>query len=509
METVKERKKEEKWFLTHHLKSNLKSRSIKGGVNTVGAQGVSFILNTASTFILARLLAPEDFGLVAMVTAVTGFVTIFKDMGLSAAVIQKENLEQLQVSAVFWINVVISLGLALLISLIGPLLVSFYNEDRLFLITVVFGTAIFISSFSLQHNALMKRQMQFKTLSYIQIVSATASLFCSLLVVWIGLGYWAIVASTVLPTLFSTAILWFVCDWRPSMPQKTKGVGAFLKFGAGVTGFDLINYFSRNMDNVLIGKFIGSGPLGLYTKAYQLLLLPITRLRDPLNAVAIPGLSTLQNEKEKFRAYYRKYVFTLSFFSMPLVMFLAVFSEELILIVLGPQWTEASIVFQLLAISSFIQPVASTRGVVLISTGQTKKYFMWGIINSVFVIIGFAIGIKYGLEGIALSYALVNYVILIPSLYFCFSKSPVKVSMFFKETSFPIAFSFFSGFCMLASKQYLEFLSPFLLLPVGFIFGLITYLAPWYISRNSRNKLEHLTEIRNMLFGKISKKFNL
>ena len=263
------------------------------------------------------------------------------------------------------------------------------------------------------------------------------------------------------------------------------------------------------MDNILIGKFIGSGPLGLYTKAYQLLMLPITRLRDPLNAVAIPGLSTLQNEKEKFRAYYRKYVFTLSFFSMPLVMFLAVYSEELFIVVLGPQWTEASVIFQILAVSSFIQPVASTRGVVMISTAQTKKYFMWGIFNSVFVIIGFAFGIQYGLEGIAISYAIVNYVILIPSLYFCFSKSPVKVSMFFKEIFFPIVFSFFSGFCMLASKQYLGFLSPFLLLPLGFILGLITYLAPWYINHDSRNKLDYLSEIRNMLFGKISKKFNL
>lgn len=497
--------KNDKWFSTNHLKDDLKSRSVSGGFSTVSGQLISFGMSTLSLIVMARLLSPEDFGLVAMVTAITGFATIFQNLGLSAAVIQKEEIKQSQVSSVFWINVLISLGIAFIIAISAPFLVKFYNEVRLLNITVTLAFGILIASLSLQHNALMKRQMKFKALSLVQIGSTALSLVVGIAMALYGFGYWAIVAQTILVPVLSTIALWFICDWRPGIYIRIGEAKSFLKFGAGITGFDLINYFSRNADSILIGKFLGSGPLGLYSKAYQLLMLPITQLRNPLNAVAFPALSTLQNEKYKYQSFYKRYLFTLAFFSMPLVMYLGIFSEELILIVLGDQWVEAAYIFTLLAISGFIQPVASTRGLVMITGGDTKRYFIFGFANAVFVILGFYIGINWGIEGIAISYAIVNYAFLLPSLFYCFKNTPVSVLDFLSEIFYPLVFSLVSGGTMMVLKYFYDDLPNLILFAIGLFLGGGIYMLCWYSSNASRSKLNQIFEIISLLTKKLKK----
>lgn len=494
--------KNNKWFETNHLSGDLKSHSISGGFNTILAQLVSFIINISSTIVLARLLTPEDYGLVAMVTAVTGFVSIFKDMGLSAAIIQKKELNQNQVSSVFWINCLVSLGIAIIVAFTSSLLVNFYNEQRLFNITLVFALSIFLTGLSLQHNALMKRQMKFKTLSKINIISSVTSLITGIILAWKGFGYWAIVATTICPPLYSTIALWIACDWRPHLEFKTKNTKSILSFGAGLTGFDLVNYFSRNMDNVLIGKFVGSNALGIYSKAYQLLLLPITQLRDPLNTVALPALSSLQSDKWKYNHFFRRYLFTLAFFSMPLVVYCAVFSEEIISVILGEKWLEASYVFKLLAIAAFIQPVASTQGLLLITTGQSRRYFVLGIMGAICNVTGFIIGVNWGMEGVAIAYALVTYTLFIPFLIFSLKDSHMTLKHFLSEISYPALFSILVGVVFIYVKPYFSHVSAFLCCALGLIFGGLLYLCFWFINKHTKEKLKNILEIGNFLLKK-------
>lgn len=484
-----------KWFDTEHLSGNLKAHSIRGGMNTIIGQVASFAMNISSTIIMARLLTPGDYGLVAMVTTVTGFITIFKDMGLSAAIIQRKQLFQDQVSAVFWINILVSLGLASIIALIAPLLVIFYDEERVFNMTIVFAASIFFSGLSLQHNALMKRQMKFKSLSKIQVLSTILSLATGIILAWQGFGYWSIVAVAVTNPIYSTIALWIVCDWRPNLTFKSKGIKSIITFGAGLTGFDFVNYFSRNLDNVLIGKFVGASALGMYSKAYQLLLLPITQLRDPLNAVALPALSSLQHEKWKYNSYFTRYLFTLAFFSMPIVAFFAIYSDEIVSIVLGSKWIGVSSIFKLLAIAAFIQPIASTQGLILITTGKSKKYFTLGIINTSVVVTGFCIGVNWGVIGVAISYSIVTYLLFIPLLYYCLKDSPVTVKQFLLQIIYPSLFSIVSGLFMFSYKYFVVDLPPLVTCGIGFFIGASVYLSLWFTSRFTRTKLEKIRDI--------------
>lgn len=473
---------------------------MKGGANTVIAQFLSFAMSMLSTSIMARLVAPESFGVVAMVTAITGFVTIFMDLGFSSAVVQNREVSQKQVSTLFWVNILIGLGISLLVAAFAPLLVTFYNEPRLLHITWAYASSIFISSLALQHNALLKRQMRFRRISSIMIVATAISIAVGIAMALANFDYWAIIGITVSFTLVNSLLTWACCDWRPSFVFDLSKVNKFIRFGSGIIGFDLVNYFSRNLDNILIGRYIGAVALGLYSKSYQLLMIPITQLRGPLNTVAMPALSALQGQKEPYNTFYRRYVFLLAFFSMPLVVYLLVFVEEVILIILGSQWIEAAYIFQLLAIAAFIQPVGGTSGVVLITMGQTKKYFILGVVNAVFTVLGYFIGINWGVTGVAISYIIVNYALFIPSLYWGFKDTPADVYSFFAEIVYPVCFSILSGIaCFFFKYVYGNIWPDLLVLSVGVTLGACVYTSLWFISKPTRKKLKKVLEIRSLI----------
>src|SRR5690606_21829193 len=341
--------------------------------------------------------------------------------------------------------------------------------------------------------------MRFKRLSAIYLSATAISVTTGIVMAFLKFDYWALIGITVAYSLSYTIMLWLCCDWRPGFYFQFERVKSIMRFGAGITGFDIVNYFSRNADNMLIGRYFGSTALGLYSKSYQLLMLPITNLRDPMNAVALPALSSLKGQRSKYREFYARYNFILAFFSMPLVIFLLVFSEEIISIILGEQWLDAARIFQLLAIPALIQPVAGTRGVVLISLGYVRRYFIWGLVNAVATVGAFLVGMSWGVDGMVIAYAVVNYILLIPSLIYCFAGSPISVSLFFREISLPLILSLFAGMVCFLFKESFPDLHPFILLATGTLIGAACYLIPWSFTRHSRNRFKQIIEVKQFI----------
>jgi len=418
-------------FDTEHLKVDLKGRSVRGGAVIMVAQGAKFFLRMGSTVVLARLLTPADYGLVAMVAVVTNFAMMFKDMGLSMATVQKAEIDHAQISTLFWINVAISLVIMIVMAALAPVVAWFYGKPELTLVTLALAGSFIFSGLTIQHQALLRRQMHFGKLAVIEIAAMFSSVIAAIISAWYGAGYWALVIMQLVMAVSNSIGVWFACDWRPGLPKRGTGVRPMLAFGGNITGFNFINYFSRNIDKLLIGKYCPTPELGYYSKAYQLLLLPINQIRGPLESVATPALSRLQNDKEGYRNYYYRLINILAFLTMPLMVFLAVCSKDIVLLVLGGQWLNMCSIFSILSIVAFIQPVASTRGIVLISMGQGRKYLIWGALNAVVVIASFLVGIKWQTKGVAISYCVANYLILLPSLWYCFKGSPLGVCKFF------------------------------------------------------------------------------
>ncbi|MBA3569654.1 MAG: lipopolysaccharide biosynthesis protein [Pyrinomonadaceae bacterium] len=410
---------------------DLKRKSLQSGTVTLGSQLSAITLGTATTAILGRILTPQDFGVVAMVLSVTVLAKLFQDIGLSSAAIQKGNLTHEQSSTLFWINVSLGTFLTLLLSCLGPVLAWFYQQPEVLWVTIALSAKFLISGFSIQQGALLKRSMRFKALGKIQIAQAFVVAVVTVAAAVAGLRYWSLVLGVLAGSVSRSVMLWSTTGWVPGRAKRGVGTRDLVRFGANVTGFELANYFSRNLDNVLIGKVWGADVLGLYSKAYALLMLPISNLRDPLNAVALPALSQLRHHKARYRGYFRRYLSLLAFASMPVVAFLFVCSDNVILILLGPRWIESSGIFSILAVSAFIQPVVASRGLVMITTGNSRRFFWFGIWNALAVSTGFAIGVPWGAKGVALAYVVVNYLTLYPSLLFCYKGTPICVRDFF------------------------------------------------------------------------------
>lgn len=244
-------------FTPRDISSNLKEKSIRGGAVTLFSRAVNFILQMGSTIILARLLVPADFGMIAMVTAVTGLASTFSSLGLSTATIQKDNINHVQVTTLFWINTGLGLLFAVIVAGLSPFVSWFYQRPQLTTITIVLSLNFIFSGMSVQHHALLNRQMRFATIAKIQILSTLIGVTVSVAAAYFGFHFWALVFNVLATSLCHLIGVWYALEWRPDFTFKFTEIRSLLGYGVNVAGFNFINYFSRNLDNVLIGRFLG------------------------------------------------------------------------------------------------------------------------------------------------------------------------------------------------------------------------------------------------------------
>ena len=424
---------------TDHLHADLKGRSVRGGVLTLTSQGTQFTLQTVSTVVLARLLTPSDFGLVAMVTAVTGLATAFADFGLSEATIQRKDIDQAQVSALFWINLAIGLGLMLITVALGPLLAWIYREPLIREITFLLSLNFLIGGLRVQPNAILKRQMRFAALAFRDIASYAIAVPLAIIMAWRGAGYWALVALPLSLNTFQMTLSWLLVRWKPSLPQRASDIRSLLAFGGNVSVSYLVTNLNRSADGALIGWYWGAGPLGFYSRAYNLLMLPVRQLSVPAGNVAVPTFSRIQNEPERFARYYLRTAGLIMWICAPLFSFLFVAAAPVIALVLGPQWGEAAPVFQILAISALGQLFLEMSIWMLVSRGLSGRLLKLLLIMSPILICSFAIGLGFGIKGVALAGTLTQCILLPWMLHYSFRNSKLTLWRLWKAVVYPLS----------------------------------------------------------------------
>jgi O-antigen/teichoic acid export membrane protein len=490
------------FFNTEHLKSDLKGRSVRGGAVTMTAQVAQFLLQTGSTVVLARLLTPHDYGLIAMVTAITAFAALFKNMGLSAATIQRAEINHHQISTLFWINVAVGFVLASILAGVAPIISWFYGEPRLTNITFVLASTFIFSGLTVQHDALLRRQMRFSAIAVIETGSMVIGIIIAIVLAWYGMRHWALVGLSVGTAICNAVLVWVFCGWRPCLPIRRAGVRSMLAFGGHITGFNIANYFSRNLDNVLIGRYFGSGVLGLYSRAYSIMMLPIDQIRVPLQSVATPALCHIQNDFVRYQKYYTKLISLIAFITMPLIVFLFVCGDQTVHLLLGNQWSGAAGIFKILAIAAFIQPVISPAGLVLVSLGQSKRYLKWGVFNSIITVASFIVGLPWGAVGVALSYAIVNYLLFFPCLWYCFRRSPMSIAAFMQAILRPMTASLCMGAAIFPAYLFLQNQSDIMVIGTCFVLGLSAYLLVWVLIPGGIQTLREFRSYGPVVFGK-------
>jgi O-antigen/teichoic acid export membrane protein len=421
-------------FSTDHLRSGLRMRAVRGAGATIFSNALSFFVQFLGTIILARLLTPVDFGLITMVTAFSLLLQNFGVNGFTEAIIQSEVIDHKMMSTLFWINAIISFILTLLFMTMAPLLAWFYKEPRLYLITIGISLSIIASGLSTLHMALLRRNMQFYISSGIEVTARVVSVSIPVFLAWQGWGYWSLVAGFVASPVTYTAGTWIFCRWRPGLPTSGTGIGPMLKFALNTYGTFSLNYFSRNIDKLLIGWRYASQSLGYYKKAFDLFALPAGQLTAPLTSVALATLSRLNNDPEKYRRYYLEAVSMIAFIGMPLSAILTLTGNDVIILILGPQWQKAGEIFCFFGAGMGIMLIYSTQGWLHLSLGRPDRWLRWGVLECILTTVSFVIGLSFGASGVAIAYTASFYVLAGPCLLYAGRPINLKLSSLISAT---------------------------------------------------------------------------
>jgi O-antigen/teichoic acid export membrane protein len=406
------------YFSTEHLRPDLRGRALRGTSVTVVGQACTYGIATIGTIIPARLLTPQDFGLVTMALYLSLLLQNFGTNGFLEATIQRESIHQKQISTLHWINVACSGVLTLLFVAAAPAIAWLYHEPLVEPVVRAIAITILLGSLGNQHQALLRRNMQFSRIAAIDVASTFISITVAILLAWRGWGYWALVARWIVCPLVAAVGAWLLCGWRPSRPARGTGVRPMLKFALNTYGNYVLLYFTKTMDKLLVGRFNGSQALGNYDRAYQLSNMLPSQLLSPLNSVAMSAFSRLSSDKTKYRHTYLNLLSILTLVSMPASALLTVIGHDLILFLLGAKWESAGRLFSVFGVSIGVMMMYYTSAWLHLSLGTPDRWLKFTIISFVLTAVLFMMGLHFGPLGIAWAYSIALYLLTGPALWY-------------------------------------------------------------------------------------------
>jgi O-antigen/teichoic acid export membrane protein len=463
---------------------DLKAKTIHGGLARICAQGASFALRIGSLMVLARLLSPKDFGLVGMVTAFTGVLTLFRDFGLSSAAVQRTTVTKEQISTLFWINVLLGALLGLVALGMAPAIAAFYHEPQLFGVMAVLAAGFLFNAAGTQHSALLQRQMRFTALAVINVVSLTVGTAIGIGGARAGFGYWALVAMTVTPPLIATCGFWLAAGWVPGMPRRRAGIRSMVHFGGALTLTSLLVYVGYNAEKVLIGRFWGADAIGIYGRAYQLVSIPTDNLNSAVGEVAFSALSRLQDDPVRLRSYFLKGFSLVLGLTLPVTIACGLFADDIVFVLLGPKWKDAAAIMRLLSPTIAIFAIINPLGWLIFSIGLVSRGMKAAPVLAAIMIAGYVIGLPYGPRGVAFAYSAVLTLWVIPHILWCVHGTVISFRDVLLTVSRPLASGIVAGALSfsvrLACGQFVS-PSPRLVLETSILFvtffGLLLFAA--------------------------------
>jgi PST family polysaccharide transporter len=396
---------------------DVEQRAVRGGAITGVAHALRVGVEATASVFLARVLSPADFGAIDMIVSITGIIDLLKDFGLSSATIQKETLEDSQVSLLFWINLGMGAALTVVTAMLAPLLAAGYDRPDLLKYALALSFTTLLGAASVQHQALLRRELKLGRLAAVDTTSSLIACGCAIAAAHHGWGVWALVLRPLIRLGSQTLGTWLVSSWRPSRPRSAK-IAELLRFGTHLSGFQVMNYLERNLDNVLIGRFVGAEALGFYTKAYELMRLPLSQINAPIATVVVPALSRLVDHRERYRRAYLSVARLLMMATVPLGPLTIQSAHWVVPSLLGPQWEPSVPLFQCLAVGLIIKPLLNTTSWLFVSQGRSQDLWRWGVTGSAVALVSFLLGLPWGALGVAVSYTVIDLLVRAPMLLF-------------------------------------------------------------------------------------------
>jgi O-antigen/teichoic acid export membrane protein len=406
------------YFEDHRESKDLGRLALRGGIISMAIQYSNGAFQIAAAIILARLLAPEDFGLVAIVTVLTSFAPLLIDFGLGDATTQRSRITQAQVSSLFWLSSGIGLAIAVVVAACSPLIAWLYREPRLEPIALCIAITFLLSGASNQHLALLRRTMQFGRIGTIQVIGTLAGIATAVVLAFYGYGYWALVLRPV-ANAFSVALgAWLTCRWRPGFPAFDKEVKSMVRFGLHVVGFSVTYTLGRSVDRIALGLFYRPDQVGYYQNALTLYDNSILTALSQVHTVGSAALSKLQSDPAALRIKYEAALSTLAFFVMPLAAILSVTAEDLTVILLGEKWRTAGSLLSIIALRGIFHVIEGSQGWLHLSVGRADRWRNWGVVSLVVQVVTVLAGLPFGAKGVAMAVVAASFLLAIPSIIY-------------------------------------------------------------------------------------------
>ena len=479
---------------TDNLRSDLKRRSLLSGLISFAAQPIKLGLGIGSTVILARILTPADFGLVAMVAPLLALADSLSNFGLETAAVQREEIDNQQLSLSFWLSLKINAVIVGLMVIMAPILAQFYGKQELIGITLIMSLGFLAVCLTFVHKSLLKRQMRFGLLTTIEVISLVVAAAIAIFTAYRGWSYWALVLQLVVMQLIQSIGYLIICPWLPEKQIQSKktdaNLQAMLSYGTHLTGFRFLMRIGMQLDRILIGYLSGATALGLYQVAYKWSYFSFEQVYFPLFDVAVSSFSRTLHDTNLYRSYCRKGLMLLFALCMPALAFSFVEAEKLLLLLLGNQWLEAVGLFRVLSIAVFVGSMYRVTKWLYLSAGQTQQQFRWGLIHTPIVITAVVIGSQWDAFGVANGYTTAICLLTFPSVAFCLKTSPLNGKDFLAAVFCPAFSSISAAVILYLCKQILpSFDNTIITITVSFIIFCITYIFLWLVLPGGRQAI--------------------
>ena len=382
------------------MSSTLKQQTISGMLWSAIQRFGTMIISFVSNIVLARLLSPDDYGCIGLLTIFIVLADTFVNGGFGAALIQKKEPTKEDYSTVFYWNIIVSILLYILLFFVAPYVAQFYKIPLLSSVLRAQGVVLLLHALSIVQLNILRKELRFKKLSIIQISSSFFSVVVAIILAYQGFGVWTLVFQQLLMAFTTTLLLWVTTSWKPIHSFSKQSFKELFGYGSFLLLSDLLNSLCDNVQGLIIGRKFSAGDMGFYTQARKLETIPTTSISQVVNLVAFPVYSKLQDDKEKLFLAVRKTSRMMNFLNFPLMILLILVANELIVFLYSDKWLESIPYFQILCVSGLVNCIQSINYQVVCAVGKSKLIFRWNIVKRLVGLASILVGMNFGVKGI-------------------------------------------------------------------------------------------------------------
>ncbi len=428
-------------------------RTVSALVWSVGAQAAARGLSFTIIIVLARLLAPGDFGLIAMTAVLTGFATIFRDVGFGSALIQRSEIDETHRSSVFWLSLAVGAALMLAVAASSPLVAWYFKHPILVVLTLVLSLDFLLTSLSIVHVALLHRALRFRPIVVIDLAAMVGSGSLAIAAALLGAGVWSLAIWTLSMSAIRVTLLWRTSGWRPRWIWDRGAIRDLFRFSSNLLGFNLVNYWIRNADKLLIGRFLSAWALGVYTRAYALMMLPFGVIGGGLGSVMFPAMSEIQHDRQRVASLYLRMTRAVALVTFPLMIGLWAVADDFVLALYGPKWVAMVPIVRLLCVAGLLESIGTLTGNLYLSQGRSDLQLRVGAILGVASIGAIAIGMMWGLIGVATAYTVYSVLAFFPALRIAARLVDLRITHVIRSLAEPLGCSLIMAVAVLGLDQ--------------------------------------------------------